>query len=146
VNRGIESSGLTCPNAMVSESKETTLRFVNVSRMAKLQPDASLTLSFLLPLYAAIEGLHDMILLNARDDLDVLSLWSVGGGVSVWCRQMREAAMFFCGDPSTSQWVDQHHQHVEIHRYVSWHADSLVCIPSSLFYAMVKGKYGQTFS
>jgi|UPI00022139F4 hypothetical protein len=64
---------------MVSESKETTARFVNVTGMAKLQPDASLTLSFLLPLDTAIEGLHDMILLNACDDLDVLSLWSVGG-------------------------------------------------------------------
>jgi hypothetical protein len=59
----------------VSESKETTPRFVNVSGMAKPQPDASL--SFLLPPDAAAEGLHDMIL-NARDDLDVLSPWSVG--------------------------------------------------------------------
>jgi len=59
----------------VQESKETTPRFVNVSGMAKPQPDASL--SFLLPPDAAAEGLHDMIL-NARDDLDVLSPWSVG--------------------------------------------------------------------
>ncbi|ONM54330.1 hypothetical protein ZEAMMB73_Zm00001d020140 [Zea mays] len=73
------------------ESKETTPRFVNVSGMAKPQPDASL--SFLLPPDAAAEGLHDMIL-NARDDLDVLSPWSgsllkqlanksISGGVAV---------------------------------------------------------------
>ncbi|KAL5668106.1 hypothetical protein ACJX0J_020327, partial [Zea mays] len=66
------------------ESKETTARFVNVTGMAKLQPDASLTLSFLLPLDTAIEGLHDMILLNACDDLDVLSLCGSTNTISTW--------------------------------------------------------------
>jgi hypothetical protein len=80
-----ESSRLTRPNAMVLERKETMRRFVNVSGMAELHPDA--------------KGLHNVIL----DDCDGLVLLARARGHEP--PDLHPPACYLVRNPTTTWWA-----------------------------------------